>query len=199
MRIGVLALQGDFLEHAQMLRRLGAEVTEVRLPADLEGLDGIVIPGGESTTIARLLLRYNLLAPLRDRIRAGMPVMGTCAGMIVLAEHAEGLDREGLGLMAIDVKRNAFGRQIDSFEADLEMPKVSPTPVHAVFIRAPRIDHVRPPAEVLATLEDGTPIAAQQGHMLALAFHPELTDDTAVHAYFLNLVREYQPTAAGLR
>jgi 5'-phosphate synthase pdxT subunit len=190
MQIGVLALQGDFLEHAQMLRRLGATVVEVRLPADLEGLDGIVIPGGESTTIARLLIRYGLLEPLRARIRGGMPAMGTCAGMIVLAEHAEGLDREGLGLMAIDVKRNAFGRQVDSFEADLPMPQVSAEPVHAVFIRAPRIEHVRPPAQVLACLDDGTIIAARQGHMLALAFHPELTDDTRVHAYFLSMVRQ---------
>lgn len=192
MRIGVLALQGDFLEHAQMLRAVGAEVTEVRLPSDLEGLDGMVIPGGESTTIARLLIRYDLLEPLRQRIRAGLPVMGTCAGMIVLAEHAEGLDREGLGLMALDVKRNAFGRQVDSFEADLDMPRVADRPVHAVFIRAPSIEQVRPPAEVLATLDDGTVIAAQQGNMLALAFHPELTDDTSIHQYFLRMVRDHQ-------
>jgi len=125
MRIGVLALQGDFLEHSQMLRTLGAEVVEVRLPADLDGLDGLVIPGGESTTIARLLIRYDLLEPLRQRIRGGMPTMGTCAGMIVMAQRAQGLDREGLGLMNIDVKRNAFGRQVDSFEADLPMPAVA--------------------------------------------------------------------------
>jgi len=125
MRIGVLALQGDFLEHSQMLRTLGAEVVEVRLPADLEGLDGLVIPGGESTTIARLLIRDDLLEPLRQRIKAGLPTMGTCAGMIVMAQHAEGLDREALGLMSIDVKRNAFGRQVDSFEADLPMPDVA--------------------------------------------------------------------------
>lgn len=192
MRVGVLALQGDFLEHAQMLRAVGTEVTEVRLPSDLEGLDGMVIPGGESTTIARLLIRYDLLEPLRQRIKAGLPVMGTCAGMIVLAERAEGLDREGLGVMALDVKRNAFGRQVDSFEADLHMPRVADRPVHAVFIRAPRIEQVRPPAEVLATLDDGTVIAAQQGNMLALAFHPELTDDTSIHQYFLRMVRDHQ-------
>jgi 5'-phosphate synthase pdxT subunit len=178
-----------------MLRAVGAEVTEVRLPADLEGLDGIVIPGGESTTIARLLIRYELLEPLRARIRAGLPTMGTCAGMIVLAEHAEGLDREGLEVMALDVKRNAFGRQVDSFEADLPMPKVADRPVHAVFIRAPSIERVRPPAEALATLDDGTVIAAQQGNMLALAFHPELTEDTSVHRYFLGMVRSHQAGA----
>lgn len=179
-----------------MLRNLGVEVAEVRLPADLDGLDGIVIPGGESTTIARLLQRYNLLEPLRERIRAGMPAMGTCAGMIVLAQHAEGLDREGLGLMNIDVTRNAFGRQIDSFEAELPMPAVAADPVHAVFIRAPRIEEVRSPAEVLAALDDGTIVAAQQGHMVALAFHPELTQDHRVHQYFLNLVKQHQQVAA---
>ncbi len=199
MRIGVLALQGDFLEHRQMLERLGAEVVEVRLPTDLEGLDGIVIPGGESTTIARLLQRYSLLEPIRDRIRGGMAALGTCAGMIVLAQHAEGLDREGIGLMSIDVRRNAFGRQVDSFEADIPMPKIAPDPVHALFIRAPLIEQVRPPAEVLATLEDGTIVAARQGHMLALSFHPELTDDTRVHAYFLAMVRDGQRVAAESR
>lgn len=196
MRIGVLALQGDFLEHSQMLRTLGAEVVEVRLPADLEGLDGLVIPGGESTTIARLLIRYNLLEPLRQRIQAGMPTMGTCAGMIVMAQRAEGLDREGLGLMSIDVKRNAFGRQVDSFEADLPMPAVADTPVHAVFIRAPLIGAVHPPARVLATLPDGTIVAAQEGNMLAMSFHPELTHDNRVHAYFLSLVKREHATAA---
>ena len=199
MRVGVLAMQGDFREHAQMLQSLGAEVVEVRLPADLEGLDGLVIPGGESTAIARLLIRYELLEPVRQVIRAGLPVMGTCAGMIVMAEHAEGLDREGLGVMAIDVKRNAFGRQADSFEADLVMPEVAPAPVHAVFIRAPLIERVRPPAQALATLDDGTVVAARQDGMLALAFHPELTTDTRVHAYFLTLVKGRQRVSAAQR
>ncbi len=192
MRVGVLALQGDFLEHAQVLRKLGAEVVEVRLPGDLEGLDGLVIPGGESTTISRLLDKYGLLRPLRDRIEAGLPVMGTCAGAIVMAKEAPDLDREGLRVMDIAVQRNAFGRQIDSFEADLNIKELG-APYHAVFIRAPRIERVMPPAEVLAQLADGTIVAAKQDQMLALAFHPELTEDSRFHAYFLDTIRQRKP------
>jgi len=187
MKIGVLALQGDFAEHAGVLRRLGVDAVEVRLPEQLDALDGLIIPGGESTTIARLMERWGLLAPLRERAQAGMAVWGTCAGAILLAERADGLDREGLRLMDIDVRRNAFGRQVDSFEADLLVPALGPQPYHAVFIRAPLIERVGPRAETLATLSDGTVVAARQDKLLATAFHPELTDDTRFHEYFLTL------------
>lgn len=190
MRIGVLALQGDFREHVETLRRLGVEAQEVRLPADLEGVDAVIIPGGESTTITRLLDRFGLREALSARIAEGMPVMGTCAGAIVLAKHAEGLDRPSLAVMNIDVRRNAFGRQVDSFEADVRIPRLGKEPVHAVFIRAPSIENVRAPAETLATLDDGTVVAAQQGKLLALAFHPELTGDSRLHEYFLGLVED---------
>ena len=190
MRIGVLALQGDFKEHKEALCRLDVEVVEVKKPEDLEGIVGLIIPGGESTTIARLLHRYGLLQPIRERIRHGMPVMGTCAGMIVLAKQARGLDREGLEVMDIIVQRNAFGRQIDSFETDLSIPALGQDPFHAVFIRAPVIEEVCPPAQILAQLEDGTVVAAEEGNLLALAFHPELTNDTRFHSYFLEIIRE---------
>src|SRR3990172_6477258 len=138
-RIGVLALQGDFAEHLAVLRRLGADATEVRLPGQLDGLDGLIIPGGESTTISRLLHQWGLMEPVRARARDGMAVWGTCAGAILLAERVTGLDREGLRLMDITVERNAFGRQVDSFEVDLDVPSLGSEPFHAVFIRAPRI------------------------------------------------------------
>ena len=190
MRIGVLALQGDFREHEETLRRLGVEVKEVRLPRDLDEVDGLIIPGGESTTITRLLHQYQLLEPLRRRIRAGLPVLATCAGAIVLAKQAPGLDREGLRVMHISVRRNAFGRQVDSFEADIPIPQLGHEPFHAVFIRAPIIEEVQAPAEVLASLQDGTIVAAREGGLLALAFHPELTEDVRMHAYFLGMVKE---------
>jgi len=186
-RIGVLALQGDFAEHVAVLRRLGVDAVEVRLPEQLDALDGLIIPGGESTTIARLMERWALLDPVRERAQTGMAVWGTCAGAILLAERAGGLDREGLRLMDIDVCRNAFGRQVDSFEADLQVPALGPQPYHAVFIRAPLIERVGPRAETLATLSDGTVVAAREGRLLATAFHPELTDDTRFHEYFLTL------------
>ncbi len=189
MRIGVLALQGDFREHIEALRSLGAEAREVRLAGDLEGLDGLIIPGGESTTITRLLDHYGLREPLVSRIREGLPVMGTCAGAIVLAKEAEGLDRAPLGAIDIDVRRNAFGRQIDSFEADVPVAGVTGGPFHAIFIRAPVIACVRPPAEILATLEDGTIVAARERNVVVLAFHPELTEDRRMHAYFIDLIK----------
>ncbi len=199
MRIGVLALQGDFREHIAALRQLNVETVEVRLPKDLEGLDGIIIPGGESTTMTRLLKRYELLEPLRALITDGLPAMGTCAGMIVLAKEAHGLDQESLEVMDITVRRNAFGRQVDSFESDLAIPAIGSDPFHAIFIRAPLIEAIRPPARAIATLEDGTVIAAQEGQMLALAFHPELTDDLRFHSYFLDLIADKRQavTAAG--
>ena len=188
-RIGVLALQGDFAEHAEALRRLGVEPVEVRLPADLADLDGLIIPGGESTTIARLLDAYGLLEPIRSLTRAGFPTWGTCAGAIMLAERAPGLDRPNLGAMDIGVRRNAFGSQKDSFETDLEVSGLSDDAFHAVFIRAPVIEEVGPDVEVLAKLDDGTVVAARQGALLATSFHPELADDDRFHHYFVELAR----------
>ena len=186
-RVGVLALQGDFLEHRQTLERLGHEVVEVRLPGDLDGLDGLVIPGGESTTIGTLMVEYGLLAPLRERIAAGLPTFGTCAGAIVLARDI-GRDQPLIGAMDLVVERNAFGSQLQSFEADLPVAAVGDPPMRAIFIRAPAIASVGPGVEVLARLEDGTIVAARQGNLLATAFHPELTGDGRLHAYWLSLL-----------
>jgi pyridoxal 5'-phosphate synthase pdxT subunit len=184
LRIGVLALQGNFREHAAMLRRLGAEVVEVRKPEQLVGLDGLVIPGGESTTFTRLMRLYGLDEAIR---RFDAPILGTCAGMIVL-------DRDHLGLGDYSVRRNAFGRQVASFETDLAVDG-SDEPLRAVFIRAPWIEDVGPDVEVLADV-DGHPVLARQGRLLVAAFHPELTDDTRVHELFLNIVREEEVVRA---
>lgn len=193
LTIGVLALQGDFFEHEEMLRRLGVKTRQVRLPHELEGLDGLIIPGGESTTMGRLAVDFGLIEPLREFGRV-KPIWGTCAGAILLAKNV-GRDQPILGLMNVVVDRNAFGRQINSFETDIPIPAlqaVDPDPrsFRAVFIRAPIFVRVDPPARVLATLDDGTIVAVQQGHLLATAFHPELTDDTRFHRYFLHLVEE---------
>lgn len=190
VRIGVLALQGAFREHAQVLKRIGAEPVEVRLPKDLEGLDGLVIPGGESTTIRLLLTDYGLLKPLGEVIAAGLPVLGTCAGLIMLAQQVDGEELTGLGGLDIDVKRNAFGRQVDSFEADLPIPGLGPEPFHAVFIRAPVVQSTEKDVKVLARLPDGRVVAVQQGNVVGIAFHPELTADDRLHRYFLQLVVE---------
>jgi pyridoxal 5'-phosphate synthase pdxT subunit len=178
LRIGVLAVQGNFREHAAVLRRLGAEPVEVRLPEQLDGLDGLIVPGGESTAIVRLMRLYGLDEALR---RFAGPIFGTCAGMIVL-------DREHLGLGDFRVERNAFGRQVHSFEADLDIGH-GDEPVRAVFIRAPWIEDAGPGVEVLADI-DGHPVLARDGRLLVAAFHPELTDDTRIHELFLNQVRE---------
>jgi 5'-phosphate synthase pdxT subunit len=178
MRIGILAVQGNFREHAAMLRRLGAERVEVRKPEQLEGLDGLVVPGGESTTFVRLMRLYGL----EDAIRAfQQPVLGTCAGLIVL-------DRDHLGLVDVEVARNAYGRQVSSFEADLELAG-DDEPLRGVFIRAPRVTAAGDGVEVLAKL-DGEPVLLRQGRFLVATFHPELTDDTRVHELFLESVRE---------
>ena len=190
MRIGVLALQGAFVEHMAMLRRLGVEAVPVRLPEGLEGLDGVVIPGGESTTIGKLMVTYGLLEPLRRTIEAGTPVYGTCAGMILLARDIGTAAQPILGAMDIVVKRNAFGRQLDSFEQEIAVPELGAEPFHAIFIRAPAIERVGPRARALARLDDGTIVAAQQGHMLATAFHPELSHDTRLHEHFVALCAE---------
>jgi len=187
-RIGVLALQGAFVEHIALLRRLDVEAFPIRLPRELDGLDGLVIPGGESTTIGRLMSEYNLMAPLRRLAKEGFPIMGTCAGMILLAKQVSDINVELLAVMDIDVRRNAFGRQVDSFETDLEIPVIGELPFHAVFIRAPFIARAGDGVEVMSRLPDGTGVAARQGNVLALAFHPELTDDLRLHDYFLSMV-----------
>lgn len=185
--VGVLALQGAFIEHEQRLRDLGADPVEVRLPEDLRGLDGLIIPGGESTTIGKLATTFGLIEPLRDFARA-KPTWGTCAGLIFLARDI-GIDRQPiLGVMDVVVNRNAFGRQVDSFETELPIKGLEGEPFHAIFIRAPIITAAGPGVDVLATLGDGRIVAAQQGHLLATAFHPELTSDTRLHARFLNLI-----------
>lgn len=188
MKIGVLALQGAFLEHEKALRALGAEACEVRLPQDLEGLDGLIIPGGESTTIGKLATSYGLIEPLRDFARQH-PTWGTCAGLIFLAKDI-GIERQPiLGLMDIKVNRNAFGRQVDSFEIDLPIAGLEgAAPFHAVFIRAPLVEQVGPGVAVLATLPEGGIVAVRQGHLLGTAFHPELTDDLRLHRYFCDIV-----------
>jgi pyridoxal 5'-phosphate synthase pdxT subunit len=195
-RIGVLALQGDFREHLRMLADCGVDAVKVRTPADLAAVDGLVIPGGESTTIGMLIARNGLEAPLRTAIAEGMPVMGTCAGMIVLAaEVLDGRpDQLCLGAIDMTVRRNAFGRQVDSFEAAVDMPTLPGPPVTAVFIRAPWVERVGPEVEVLARVgvDDGADriVAVRQGNALATSFHPEVTDDRRFHALLVDIVQE---------
>lgn len=198
LTIGVLALQGDFAEHEAILRRLGAATRQVRMPADLEGLDGLIIPGGESTTITRLMNMYDLYEPLRA-FATRRPVWGTCAGAIVMANEATDLDRDPLRIMDIEVERNAFGRQVDSFETDLDFAEIEGEPVHAIFIRAPLIRGVGEGVKAVASLADGEVVAAREGHLLATSFHPELTDDTRVHAYFLRMCEEDRRAAEGVK
>ncbi len=190
MKIGVLALQGDFAEHIVMLRRLGVETAEVRLPAQLAGLDGLIMPGGESTTIGKLAVAFELMEPLREFGKT-KAIWGTCAGAIFLSKDAQ-QKQPLLGLMDISVQRNAFGAQVDSFEADLEIEALkqathSSLPYHAVFIRAPIIASVNGAAHVLSALPDGRIVAAQENKLLATSFHPELTSDSRFHAYFISL------------
>ncbi len=188
MKIGVLAIQGDFAEHIVMLKRLGAETAEVRLPDQLSGLDGLIIPGGESTTIGKLAEDFGLLEPLRE-FGTSHAMWGTCAGAIFLSKDAR-RNQPLLGIMDITVVRNAFGRQVDSFEADLDLPELGAGgPYHAIFIRAPIIESVRGSAAVIASLADGRIIAARQGKLLATSFHPELTRDARFHQYFLSFIK----------
>jgi 5'-phosphate synthase pdxT subunit len=187
--VGVLALQGAFAAHARVLRELGAEVREVRVPADLDGLDGLVIPGGESTTMTLGIEREGLAEPLRAFAAAGTPVFGTCAGLIML-------DREHLGIMDLVAERNAFGRQVHSFEEDLRIEGVDGPPVRAVFIRAPWVAEHGEDIEVLASV-DGHPIAVQQDNLLAISFHPELSDERRLHERFLGLVRRAMAARSG--
>lgn len=192
MKIGVLALQGDFLEHQMMLAGLGAEVVQVRLPEHLYELDGLIIPGGESTTIGKLAVAYGLMEPLRA-FAQDHAVWGTCAGAIFIARNID-RDQPLLGVMDITVKRNAFGRQVDSFETDLNVPVLKEVdaadrPFHAVFIRAPLIEKVNGTTQTLAALENGNIVAARQGRLLATSFHPELTRDDRFHRYFMEMTR----------
>jgi 5'-phosphate synthase pdxT subunit len=194
IRIGVLALQGAFIEHVEALSKLGVEAVEVRLPENLKGLKGLIIPGGESTTILKLTGTYGLFGPLKDRIQSGLPVLGTCAGMICLAKsvfNSQDSYMEPLSVMDIEVTRNAFGRQVDSFEIDLSIPILGDEPYHAVFIRAPLIAGVKPWVEVLARLPDGVIVAAQQNNLLVSSFHPELTADLRFHDYFLKMAGRF--------
>ncbi|HNB50294.1 MAG TPA: pyridoxal 5'-phosphate synthase glutaminase subunit PdxT [Anaerolineales bacterium] len=189
--VGVLALQGDFAEHLHVLNRLGADGQEIRLPAQLKDVDGLIIPGGESTTIGKLAVAYHLMDPLREFAQT-KPIWGTCAGAIFLSKDAR-RDQPLLGLMDIIVERNAFGRQVASFETDIPVPALQAIgddnpPYHAVFIRAPLIEAVQGDAQSLATLPDGRIVAAQQGRLLATSFHPELTRDDRFHRYFLHLL-----------
>ena len=188
--IGVLAVQGDFQEHLKILHSIGIEGTEVRLASQLEGVDGLIIPGGESTTIVQLLDIFGVTDALKERVTGGMPVWGTCAGMIVLADGLSDARPEPLRLMDIQVSRNAFGRQVDSFETDLDIEGIDGPPFHAVFIRAPVVDEVGNGVTVLARLKDGRAVAVRQDRRLATSFHPELTNDSRVHAYFARIVED---------
>jgi 5'-phosphate synthase pdxT subunit len=190
MKIGVLALQGAVAEHVKSLQQAGAnEVVTVKWPADLEGVDGLVLPGGESTTMGKLMIKYELMEPVRELAQKGVPMFGTCAGLILLSKRIHGQDWSHIGVLDALVDRNSFGRQVDSFETDLDIKGVEGDPYRAVFIRAPHIMEVGPEVEVLSTFDDRI-VAARQGNVLGASFHPELTDDVRLHGYFLNMVKE---------
>lgn len=188
VHIGVLGLQGDFEKHAEMLSRIeGVNVSIVKTLKEIDLCDGLIIPGGESTTVGKLMERYEIDKAIQRRSAQGMAVFGTCTGMILLSKEIEGSNQQRLGLLDVTVRRNAFGRQVDSFEVDLEIPAISGKPVRAVFIRAPFITETRGRAEVMATLDTGEIVMVRQGNVIAAAFHPELTDDTRVHEYFVQM------------
>jgi 5'-phosphate synthase pdxT subunit len=197
VRIGVLALQGDFAEHLAVLRRLGVEGAEVRLPRDLEGLSALILPGGESTTMRKLIDRWELRAPILDLARGGAPLFGTCAGMILLAREISDGDEPVLPLLDVAVKRNAFGRQLESFEAEVRVPILGDRPVHGVFIRAPIIDRVGPDVDVLARLDDGRVVAVRQHNVMAVAFHPELAGETRFHRLLATMADEFDAPGEG--
>ena len=192
LKVGVLALQGDFREHLAVLRALGADAVPVRRPAELEEIGGLVIPGGESSVMDKLSRTFGLAEPLRKAIAGGLPVYGTCAGLIMLADRIlDGIaGQQSLGGLDVAVRRNAFGSQVDSFETDLDIPELGEPPVHAVFIRAPIVEEVGPAATALATVADGRVVAVEQGNLLGTSFHPEITGDTRFHEYFLSKVRD---------
>ena len=187
LEVGVLAIQGDFAEHIAVLGKLGVKAREVRLPEHLDSVDGLIIPGGESTTLSRLMTIYNLREPVEQMAAEGRAVWGTCAGLIMLSREITEQDPIPLGIMDIGVQRNAFGRQVDSFEQTLDVSALGPDPFHAIFIRAPVIIRVGEGVEVLSALDADRPVAVRQGNLMATAFHPELTNDYRFHSYFLEL------------
>jgi 5'-phosphate synthase pdxT subunit len=198
MKIGVLALQGAVAEHVAVLRSIGVEPVEVRLPAHLDGVDGLIIPGGESTTMRGLIERWGLRQPILDLAARGAPLFGTCAGMIVLASEIVGDDAPILPLLDVTVERNAFGRQLDSFETELAVPVLGGTPVHAVFIRAPIVDRVGPDVDVMARLDDGRVVAVRQRNVIATAFHPELAGETRFHRLVATMAAEHADPGEGV-
>jgi len=197
MKIAVLALQGDFREHIQTLESIGVEGVPVRLPADLDGVSGLILPGGESTTMRQLIQRWGLVDPIRGLAATGAPLFGTCAGMIVLSKQIVGGDPPVLPLLDVSVERNAFGRQLDSFEADLTVPVLGDTPVHAVFIRAPVIEAVGPDVDVLARLDDGRIVAVRERNILATSFHPELAGETRFHRLVATMAAAHDDPGEG--
>jgi 5'-phosphate synthase pdxT subunit len=197
MRIGVLALQGAFAEHVAVLRAIGVEPIEVRLPAQLNDIDGLIIPGGESTTMRRLIDRWGLRQPMLDLAAGGVPVFGTCAGMIVLARDIDGGEPAVLPLLDVTVRRNAFGRQLDSFEAELDVPLLGSQPVHGVFIRAPVIERVGEGVDVIARLDDGRVVAVREHNVIATSFHPELAGETRFHRLLATMASEHAEPGEG--
>ncbi|MFH1662481.1 MAG: pyridoxal 5'-phosphate synthase glutaminase subunit PdxT [Chloroflexota bacterium] len=192
MKIGILALQGDFIEHTYIIEKLGARLIPVRKAEQLEGLDGLIIPGGESTTILNLMHSYNMFQPIKELAHSSLPVMGTCAGMVLLAKRVFNPDMSTLALMDIEVRRNAFGRQVDSFETEVSLPLLGDKPFPAVFIRAPLIENTGPDVDIIGRLPDNKIVAARQGNILAFSFHPELSNDTRIHRYFLEIVAGFK-------
>jgi pyridoxal 5'-phosphate synthase pdxT subunit len=197
MKIGVLALQGAFREHLDTLKSIGVEGVPVRLPADLEGVSGLILPGGESTTMRRLIDRWGLGQPILDLAERGAPLFGTCAGMIVLAREIAGGEAPILPLLDVTVERNAFGRQLDSFEAELDVPVLGAQPVHGVFIRAPIVDRTGPNVDVLARLDDGRIVAVRERNIIATAFHPELAGETRFHRLVATMASEHDEPGEG--
>ena len=197
MKIGVLALQGAFAEHVAALRAIGVEAVEVRLPEQLDDVDGLIIPGGESTTMRRLITRWGLREPILALAAEGKPLFGTCAGMIVLSKQIEGGEEPVLPLLDVTVERNAFGRQLDSFETELDVPLLGDTPVHAVFIRAPVIESVGPGVDVIASLEDGRIVAVRERNVIATSFHPELAGETRFHRLVATMAAEHADPGEG--
>jgi 5'-phosphate synthase pdxT subunit len=197
MKIGVLALHGAVIEHIRTLRSIGVEPVLVRLPRDLEGVSGLILPGGESTTMRKLVARWGLREPIMELALSGAPILGTCAGMILVAKQIAGGEEPVFPLLDVTVERNAFGRQVDSFETDLPMPILGDRPVHAIFIRAPIIDRVGPGVEVLARLPDRRVVAVRQRNVIALSFHPELAGETRIHRLMAAMALEYSEPGEG--
>jgi 5'-phosphate synthase pdxT subunit len=197
MKIGVLALQGAFEEHSAILRAMGVEAVEVRLPSDLDGVSGLIIPGGESTTMRKLIERWGLRGPILDLAASGAPLFGTCAGMIVMSKRIDGGEQAVLPLLDVTVERNAFGRQLDSFETDLDVPVLGDQPVHAVFIRAPVIERTGPGVDVLARLDDGRIVAVRERNVIATSFHPELAGESRFHRLVVTMASEHDEPGEG--